>query len=213
MSRQFSRKKRDAKIRKPKPLIVIIAEGKNVTETNYFKSFQNQFAAYNIKILSVGHETDPKNMLELDNKNYPNYYIKNLDNVVVMLKKYIDKLIAMESKQKGVLIINGVDDLVKNVYDIKLLEELTDSLRKYENIGTILVETNNKFKFHSINQWVKNISNSGNGIWIGNGVGNQNAIICTVSRGMNTSIEDDMGYVITDNNPELCKLLNFDEEK
>ena len=64
MSRQFSSKKRNSKTRKPKPLIVIIAEGKNVTETNYFKSFQNQYASYNIKLLSVGHETDPKNMLE-----------------------------------------------------------------------------------------------------------------------------------------------------
>ncbi|MBR4766736.1 MAG: RloB domain-containing protein [Clostridia bacterium] len=64
MSRQFSSKKRNSRVKTPKPLIVIIAEGKNVTETNYFKSFQNQYASYNIKLLSVGHETDPKNMLE-----------------------------------------------------------------------------------------------------------------------------------------------------
>lgn len=64
MSRQFSSKKRNLKIRKTKPIILIIAEGKNVTETNYFKSFQSQYANFNIRLLSVGHETDPKNMLE-----------------------------------------------------------------------------------------------------------------------------------------------------
>ena len=62
MARQFSTKSRNSKLRREKPLILIIAEGRNVTESQYFKSFQNQHAAYNIKVLLPGHITDPKGM-------------------------------------------------------------------------------------------------------------------------------------------------------
>lgn len=63
MKREFKKKKRNSANRNPKPVILIIAEGKNVTETVYFNSFQNQHSRYSIRILSVGHETDPQNML------------------------------------------------------------------------------------------------------------------------------------------------------
>jgi len=47
----------------PKPIILIVAEGHNVTETLYFKQFQKQHADYNIKLLMPGSSTDPKGML------------------------------------------------------------------------------------------------------------------------------------------------------
>ena len=62
MARQISKKKRNDFRRKQKPLILIIAEGKNVTESQYFQSFQERYAEYNIKILIPGHITDPTNM-------------------------------------------------------------------------------------------------------------------------------------------------------
>ena len=64
MARKFSKKKRNTETRKQKPIILIIAEGKNVTETQYFKSFQTQHSDYNIKILIPGHITDPAGMQE-----------------------------------------------------------------------------------------------------------------------------------------------------
>ena len=47
-----------------KPLILIVAEGHNVTESQYFRQFQNQHAGYNIKVLIPGSATDPEGMLE-----------------------------------------------------------------------------------------------------------------------------------------------------
>lgn len=47
----------------PKPIILIVAEGRNVTETLYFKQFQKQHSDYNIKLLMPGSSTDPKGML------------------------------------------------------------------------------------------------------------------------------------------------------
>ena len=54
MARSFSRKKRNTATRRQKPLILIIAEGQNVTESQYFRHFQEQHADYNIKILIPG---------------------------------------------------------------------------------------------------------------------------------------------------------------
>ena len=62
MARSFSKKVRNKVIRKQKPLILIIAEGKNVTETQYFKSFHNQHDSFNIQVLTPGYITDPVGM-------------------------------------------------------------------------------------------------------------------------------------------------------
>ena len=64
MARKFSVKQRNTRTKTPKPLILLVAEGRNVTETLYFKQFQKQHAAYNIKILTPGSVTDPEGMLK-----------------------------------------------------------------------------------------------------------------------------------------------------
>ena len=62
MTRVFSKKIRNTVKRKQKPLILIIAEGKNVTESQYFESFQKQHSGFNIKVLTPGNITDPAGM-------------------------------------------------------------------------------------------------------------------------------------------------------
>lgn len=59
--------------RSRKPVILIIAEGKNVTERNYFGSFRKQHAGYVLKCPDIGHVTDPANMMKAAN----DYWIKN----------------------------------------------------------------------------------------------------------------------------------------
>lgn len=73
MAREFRRKKRNIVTRQQKPLILLIAEGKNVTESQYFKSFQDQHASYNIRILIPGHITDPKGMQKMVLKYWNQY--------------------------------------------------------------------------------------------------------------------------------------------
>lgn len=64
MTRKFSSRPRNTKSRVPRPVILIVAEGRNVTETQYFKQFQKQHAVYSIKLITPGSVTDPKKMLE-----------------------------------------------------------------------------------------------------------------------------------------------------
>ena len=152
---------------------------------------------------------DPKSLLELNRKEFPNYYTSNFEKVLEAIKNYIDKLIVNNSSKEGLIIFNGIDDLVKEFESQTLLEELTMSIKKYEKFGVIFADTNNKYKSNSSSKWIKNIVSSGNGIWIGSGVSNQSAIMCSTSRSMQAKIKDDLGYVITDGTAELGKLLNF----
>ena len=73
MPRHFSKKRRNTGTRKQKPLIVIVAEGKNVTEYQYFKYFQDREAEYNIKVLRAGCDTDPVKLQQ----NIEHYWHRN----------------------------------------------------------------------------------------------------------------------------------------
>ena len=48
MARRFDTKKRNNAHRKTNPVILLIAEGTNETESRYFSSFQHQHAGYTI---------------------------------------------------------------------------------------------------------------------------------------------------------------------
>lgn len=59
MKRGYKAKKRNARTRKRRRIILLAVEGKNKTETNYFKSFDNKDT--NI-VFASGNDTDPINM-------------------------------------------------------------------------------------------------------------------------------------------------------
>ena len=63
MTRIFSKKVRKI-TRKKKPVILIIAEGKNVTESQYFTSFQKQNNGFNIQMLTTDSSTDPERLYQ-----------------------------------------------------------------------------------------------------------------------------------------------------
>lgn len=73
MTRSFSEKKRDSSVKKPKPLLLLIVEGRNVTETQYFRQFQRQYSSFNIKILTPGSATDPAKMMETLERYWKQY--------------------------------------------------------------------------------------------------------------------------------------------
>lgn len=63
MARQFSTKKRGTERIPPNPVIVLIVEGRNVTETLYFRQFNKPNMGYSIRVLASGSSTDPEGML------------------------------------------------------------------------------------------------------------------------------------------------------
>lgn len=64
MARKFSTKRRDREKRPTNPVIVLIVEGRNVTETLYFRQFNQPHAGYSLRVLASGSNTNPEGMLE-----------------------------------------------------------------------------------------------------------------------------------------------------
>ncbi len=56
--RKFEVKKRDTIARRTKSVYLIIAEGRNKTETLYFSNFQEQGKGFNIRFVKAGNNTD-----------------------------------------------------------------------------------------------------------------------------------------------------------
>ena len=113
MARTFDKKKRNTQNRKEKPILLMIAEGQNVTESQYFRSFQEQHSAFNIKILINGHITDPKGLLEFieeywvrnglsEEKGDQAFVVVDLDNDEKKAK-VIDGLIKQASKAQFIV--------------------------------------------------------------------------------------------------------------
>lgn len=63
MSRKFSYKNRRERLKKRKPVMLIIAEGRNQTETLYFQSFVNSSSPYSIRMVKGGYKTSPSRLL------------------------------------------------------------------------------------------------------------------------------------------------------
>ncbi len=63
-SRKFTTKKRGTAMIPTNPIIVLIVEGRNVTETLYFRQFNKPHVGYIIRVLASGSSTDPEGMLE-----------------------------------------------------------------------------------------------------------------------------------------------------
>lgn len=62
MARSFEKKARNTGKRRRTPVIVIAAEGKNVTELQYMMSFNRQHGKYRIHPIKAGHKTDPRGL-------------------------------------------------------------------------------------------------------------------------------------------------------
>lgn len=63
MARKFATKIRNAEKIPTNPVIVLIVEGHNVTETLYFRQFNKPHMGYSIRVLASGSSTDPEGML------------------------------------------------------------------------------------------------------------------------------------------------------
>lgn len=73
MGRSFPKKARNTQKRKRKPVMVVTAEGKNVTEFKYLLSFRSQHGQYTIHFHKAGSITDSFGLL----KSIEQYWVEN----------------------------------------------------------------------------------------------------------------------------------------
>ena len=154
---------------------------------------------------------DPLNLLMLNKEEYPNYYHdNNLSSILDKLLEYISNLIETKNNTEGVILIYGLNKFINKLEDNKKMHELTKKLKTYEKISLIVADDAPKLKNYGYESWFTEIFNTNDGIWIGRGITDQNIIkISGINREMTKEIKKDMGYVIQDKIPTLCKFIDF----
>lgn len=153
-----------------------------------------------------------------DNILYSN---KNFEEVLNQLNEFIEekvKLYEENDYDSSILkdysnlcvVIIGLDELFNRIsFDTK--ETLINSIKKaksLELINFIIVESNEALKQYQYDDWFKTNFKTSNGIWIGNGIADQNIIkLNRVARELYDNIGNDFGYVINEGNQILVKFV------
>ncbi|MBE6155549.1 MAG: type VII secretion protein EssC [Firmicutes bacterium] len=156
-------------------------------------------------------------------------YTSGFDKVFDSFKKIIDKLndIYVKSGYDSDS-LNGYSDVVLVITGIGKLKTILGSefdtlvgqtmmlSKKLTKVNYILVETFDNLKKLEYDLWYKDIVNSTRGIWIGNGLAEQNIFKLYVNtRAISNNIPDNFGYNIVSGMPQLFKYIesyNTDDE-
>ena len=153
---------------------------------------------------------DPIKQLSIDNNYHNNYFTDNINEILDKLITYITSLIEQKKKEEGIILIYGIDRFISKLSDNNKLEQLTKLIKKYENISMIIVDDAGKIKNFIYENWYKEIFTSSEGVWVGKGVSEQTTIkITNINKEMLKEIKNNMGYLISENNGTLIKLIDF----
>ena len=194
---------------------------------NNTKNFINGLAAVisktsNVKLM-VFDLYKLVNSAYVDSKLYSN---KSFDDLLSQLNSFVDdkvKVYEENDYDNSVLnkysnlcvIIVGLDELFNRIKpDTK--NNFTKTIIKakaLELINFVLIDTNDNLKKYQYDEWYKSNVKTNNGIWVGNGIAEQNVIkLSKMSRDLYAIVGNDFGYVVNEGVHELIKLVKPDVE-
>lgn len=184
----------------------VITSNKISNTLNFIKSLLvvlKNIAGVNLLII------DSKAALQLSNNEYQNYYINNLDAVTDKIVSYLKELKEKNNNSKTVILIYDINRYLNEIADNKI-NELVSSAKQLETVSIIAVDDYAKFKNYQFVDWFQKNFDINTGIWIGQGVSEQNLIrLVSMNKEMTKTLKNEMGYLIVENRATLCKLLNF----
>lgn len=184
----------------------IISSNKLINTKNFVLSLIAIFKYLKINLFIF----DQLKLLSLNTQYHQNYYTENIEEVFDKINTYIDQLIEQKSQTEGIVLIYGLDKFISKVNDNSKLEQLVQSIKKYEKFGIIIVDDAAKIKNYTYESWFTSIFNTNDGIWIGRGISDQNILhLSNISRDMTKEIKNNMGYLVTEGSAILCKLIDF----
>ena len=183
---------------------IYITSNKIANTVNFSKSLLqvlNNIKETNLLII------DPKKELIDNSQKYQNYYTENLNQVTEKIIKYVEE---KENNLKTTIFIYNFSKYLSLLDDPKLFTDFIVKMKNNENLKIIIVDDASKLKSYQYEEWIKTAFASGDGIWIGNGITEQTIFkITTMTKEMTHKINNEMGYIVTENTPYLCKLINF----
>ena len=152
---------------------------------------------------------DPKKELSLDSNYYKNYYTSDLTNVTDKIIDYIEKEIDTINGTVMICIYN----FGKYMLSLENTKKFTDfmiRIKNKENIKIVIFDDFNKIKTYQYEDWFKNCFTISEGIWIGKGISEQSLFkLSSLNRELNETIDNKMGYVISESTPSQAKLIDF----
>ena len=152
---------------------------------------------------------DSANDLGLNKIKYPNYYTDNYNQLMDSIIEYLKNLINQKSTLKGIIIIYSLDKFISKV-DPDKINELFNLLKTYEKIYPVIADAANKIKNYTYEQWFTGVFSLNDGLWIGKGITDQTLFhLSNITRDMTKEYNNQMGYMITESSPTLCKLIDF----
>ena len=94
-----------------------------------------------------------------------------------------------------------------------ILDDLSNEIKTTENANMIICDSARELKNLDFDKWYSNLKNSTDGIWVGKGLSDQTLFRLTkLTKEMSNNYTNDFGYIVSDSNGELAKLLSFNIE-
>ena len=193
----------------------IFAKSTTVTASRFDKinSFMDSLLDIFVRIPNVatffidGNESLPTAKEKKDIR----YFDKDYDKV-------FDKLIEFEKtgnknkKYRIMYIFYGLEKIKSKLTDTAKLEELFNLISSSDNSNIILSDGSKVLKSLEYDKWYQQVNDNSQGIWIGNGFGEQQSFrISTITKEHTANYSSNYGFYIKENMAQLIKLIEFND--
>ena len=149
---------------------------------------------------------DSKKELNLSLNDFNNYYTDNLNEITEKVINYLNENL----NSKTILVIYNLSKYMSKLENSKLVTDFIEKMKNNENIKALIIDDYTKLKDFQFETWFKSSITVNNGIWIGSGITDQNLFkISTFNKEYTFKIGNNMGYLISENNPTMCKFIDF----
>ena len=152
------------------------------------------------------------------NKNYDEVIKKICDSVDYQSKVYIESNYNQESlsnTKETIVIFNGFIKIIQRVSDDlkRRFFECVKNCKESSNFMYIIVDRVDNLKKLEYDEWYKRVVQNNNGIWIGNGVADQNLIKTNIGfKKINNEIPEGFGVIVKNTKTNLVKLISDGEK-
>ena len=151
---------------------------------------------------------DTNNILDMIDRNRITY---SIDNCSVSLNKLEELYNKNDSEKTVICFMIGLNALLNKLSPedkVKLTTIIGESAKR-NNIKFIIIDTINSIKSIMYEPWYKPYTDLSEGIWLGNGIGDQFTLkVTTNSRILRMEVEPGFGYIIRKGKASLIKLMS-----
>ena len=151
------------------------------------------------------------------NRSFPDFaekFFAQVSKQVELLEKENVNLELFNNQKHTCVMIVGLVKFIKKIESTIDVGEFFTKGRSWKNLSFIFVDEADRLREFEYEGWFKEIVDLTNGIWIGEGAGDQYTIKITKTRRLSTDdITNDFGYIVRRGSPTLIKLLNIDVDE